>query len=85
MTISQVGIDINKRFFLALDTLKHDKKIRGIQSFTKEFGINRWNLITVKKESTSRFVKTEWLNYLVSHYNISAEWLLTGRGNLYKK
>ena len=83
MTISQIGKDINKRFFLALDKLVEDRQIRGIQTFTKEFGINRWNMLTVKKEPNCRFVKTEWLSYLVLHYRISAEWLLTGRGTIY--
>ena len=83
MTISQIGKDINKRFFFALDRLIQDRQIRGVQTFTKEFGINRWNLLTVKKEPESRFVKTEWLSYLVLHYGISAEWLLTGIGSVY--
>ena len=33
-----------RRFFEALYRLKDDGKIRGKQTFTREFDINRWNL-----------------------------------------
>lgn len=40
-----------KRFFEALYYLKDMKIIRGKQTFTNEFGINRWNLNTLEKLS----------------------------------
>ena len=39
---------IVKRFFAALYRLKDDKKIRGQQTFTREYDINRWNLNTLE-------------------------------------
>ena len=39
-----------KRFFEALYYLKDMKIIRGKQTFTNEFGINRWNLNTLEKD-----------------------------------
>ena len=49
MKISQEGIAITKRFFLAIDRLKEEKRIRGLQTFTREYDINYWNICTLKK------------------------------------
>ncbi len=47
-TISDQGIPTTKRFFEAIDELKIIHKIRGLQSFTQRYDINRWNLIYVR-------------------------------------
>lgn len=71
---------IIRRFFQALQYLKDQRIIRGKQTFTRRFGINRWNMLTVEKEPSRDMFQTAWLNYLVTEYGVSAEWLLTGRG-----
>lgn len=73
---------IISRFFQALYYLKSERKIRGKQTFTKKFGINRWNMNTLEKDMTRDIFQPAWLTYLVEEYNISAEWLLTGRGDI---
>ena len=85
MKISQEGVAITKRFFLAIDRLKEEKKIRGLQTFTREYDINYWNINTVKKQPERSVLKPEWLYYLVKNYNVSSEWLITGRGDFYRK
>lgn len=72
---------IVRRFFEALNILKENKAIRGKKTFTDRYGINRWNLNTLEKEPERDIFQVSWLNYLVRDYGISAEWLLTGRGN----
>lgn len=84
VTITDEGLNITKRFFLALDTLKIKKEIRGVKSFTDRYGLNYWNFSTIRKEPEKRIIKTEWLAYLVSDYNVSAEWLLLGTGSMFK-
>ena len=42
-----------RRFFEALYRLKDDGKIRGKQTFTREFDINRWNLNKLEKNLAS--------------------------------
>lgn len=71
---------IIRRFFQALQYLKEQRIIRGKQTFTREFGINRWNMNTVEKEPSSGMFQTAWLAYIVTEYGVSADWLLTGRG-----
>lgn len=85
MRISQEGININRRFFEALQMLIEMKVIRGVQTFTTEYGINRRNLLTVRKKPDVSVIKQEWLYYLVNGYGVSAEWLITGRGPMFKK
>ena len=84
ITISNEGANITRRFFLALETLQVKKELRGLKSFTDRYGLNYWNISTLRKEPEKRILKAEWLTYLVSDYNISAEWLLTGRGSMFK-
>ena len=75
---------IVRRFFQALYRLKDDGKIRGKQTFTREFDINRWNLNSLEKDPSRDIFQTAWLFYLVKVYRVSARWLLTGDGDFYE-
>ncbi len=74
-----------KRFFEAIYALKDKKIIRGKQTFTRRYGINRWNFNTLEKEPHRDIFQIAWLTYLISDYNVSAEWLLTGKGEMFVK
>lgn len=76
---------IVKRFFDALYRLKDDRRIRGKQTFTREYGINRWNLNTLEKEPERDIFQVSWLTFLVRDYGVSPRWLLTGTGDFYQK
>ena len=76
--------EIVMRFFAALQRLKQDKKIRGKQTFTTRYGINRWNMNTLEKEPNRDIFKVAWLAYLVKDYNVSPLWLLAGDGEFYQ-
>lgn len=85
MNISKEGIAVTNRFFEAIDMLKAQKKIRGLQTFTRQYDINRWNLNTVKQNPDKSVLKPEWIVYLVRDYGISSDWILTGRGEMFNK
>ena len=84
MKISQDGIDVTNRFFEAIETLKKKKKMRGLQTFTNKYGLNRWNINTVKWNPEKSVLKPEWIVYLVRDYGISSEWILLGKGDMFK-
>ena len=75
---------IVRRFFEALYRLKDDRKIRGKQTFTRKYGINRWNLNTLEKEPERDIFQVSWLSYLVRDFGVSPLWLLTGVGDFYQ-
>lgn len=84
MNVSQEGIAVTNRFFEAIDMLKAQKKIRGLQTFTRKYNINRWNMNTVKWNPEKSVLKPEWIVYLVRDFGVSADWVLMGRGNVFR-
>ena len=74
-----------KRFFECLQCLKERKIIRGKQTFTNMYGINRWNLNTLEKNPEKDIFQVAWLTYLVKDFDIYSQWLLTGRGDMFKR
>lgn len=83
MKISPDGIAITKRFFEAIDMLKAQKKIRGLQTFTDKHEINRWNMNTVKWNPDKSVLKPEWIAYLIRDYDISPKWIILGEGDMF--
>lgn len=83
LNIAPEGVAITKRFFLTLDTLITKRKLRGMKTFTDKYNINYWNLSSLKKEPERRILKVEWLAHLVNDYEVNANWLLCGRGNMF--
>ncbi len=75
---------ISTRFFEALRRLAEYKIIRGRQTFTRRYGINRWNMSTLEKEPTRDSFQLGWLLYLVRDYMISPRWLITGEGSFFE-
>lgn len=76
---------IIQRFFDAIYFLKAEKRIRGKATFTREYGIDRWNFNKLEKNPSSDIFQPAWLTYLVRDYGISARWLLTGKGDIMSK
>lgn len=81
---SKDGMEINSRFFAAIEELKKSGAIRGLGTFTNMYGINRWNLIHVRDNPSNSTIKPEYIAYLADAFDVSLEWLLLGRGNMFK-
>ena len=71
------------RFFEALASLKENRRIRGVKTFTDRYGIHRRSLQRLQKNPGTNDFKAVWLTYLVVDFGISAQWLLTGEGGMY--
>ena len=80
MEISEDGIAITNRFFEAIELLKTEKCIRGLQTLTSRYGWNRWNTQTLRNDPSGHVLKPEMIAALVKDYGVSAEWLLLGKG-----
>ncbi len=77
--------EVTLRFFKAISILQQLRLIKSLNQFTKDYNINRWNLYKLKADPSRDMLQLAWLSRLVKDYNISAEWLLTGRGSIFKK
>lgn len=75
-----ISADIVRRFFIAIRELIDIGELRGVQTFTRLYQINRRNLYQLEKEPERGIFRVSWLTYLVEDFNISAQWLLTGQG-----
>ncbi len=79
------GQQIVTRFYIAVNELINRKEIRGIQTFTNLYGINRRAFKTIEANPQRKMFDTGWLNYLVKDFNVNAEWLLLGIGPMFKE
>ena len=84
--------EIQNRFFQALDLLIESGRIDSLQSFCNEYKLHRpkySNLRTFSKDQTKpgtgyKFIDIDSLYYLVADFGISSDWLITGKGGMYK-
>jgi transcriptional regulator with XRE-family HTH domain len=72
------------RFFEALQELKR-LKIINKTNFAKKYGINLRNFWQLERDKSRDIMQVAWLSYLVNDFGVSADWLLTGKGEIMKK
>lgn len=75
------SIQINIRFFAALEALLLTGKLATRKEFCQKYSIDPGNLTRLNREPKRAF-ELAYLNYLVVDFDISAEWLLTGNGKM---
>lgn len=85
LRVSKEAAAVTKRFFEAIDVLKEEKVIHGLKTFTDKYGLNYWNVTTIKNEPEKRFLKVDYMIYLCRDYGISTDWLLLGKGEMKSK
>ncbi len=82
---------IQERFFASLNECISMGKIAGLQTFCKEYGLHKPKYSRLRtqigdpaKVSKYKFIDIDSLYYLVKDFNISADWLLTGKGKMFR-
>ena len=72
--------DISARFIEAYDTLLTRKEVNDKKDFATKLGISASMVTEISKGRSS--VGTFAIQNIVLQFNISADWLLTGRGDM---
>ncbi len=90
-SINPRAINIQRRFFEALELLIVEKKLSGLKVFCDDNNLNRTKYSRIKNtlnkpldESTYKMIDLDALAALSSDFGVSAEWLLLGRGEMLK-
>jgi hypothetical protein len=85
-------IATQKRFFEALEKAIQDNAITGLQGFCKDYQLNRVKYQRIRTSLQNpdasqmyKIIDLDALLYICKDYNVSPEWLLLGRGEMYAK
>lgn len=76
--------DIVGRFFAAVDALVAARRMRGVATFARLYGIDRRNLHQLRRDNSRGIFRVEWLAVMVEEWNVSPRWLLTGEGGIFE-
>lgn len=72
------------RFFEAVDALIARGDIRGIQTYCDLYEIDKRNFYKQRSDEDRGIFQVSWMVPLVTEYKVSAAWLLTGKGTMFK-
>ena len=75
---------IIERFYSSLDAIIAMGKIKGIATYCRLYDIDRRNFYAQRKDLDRGWFQVSWLHPMVSEYGVSAEWLILGRGRMFK-
>lgn len=78
------GQQIVTRFYIAVNELINKKVIRGVQTFTKKYDIDRRAFKRIEASPQMKSFDCGWLNFIVKDFDVNPEWLLTGKGQMFK-
>ena len=83
--LMSADVDIVVRFFSAIDRLKADGCIGGLKTITDRYGLNRWNIMSLREKPAEYYgrFRPSWVQFLVRDYHINPYWLLLGSGEFY--
>lgn len=79
-TLSVIG-----RFFQALDALIEGNVLRGVNTYCRLHGIDKRHLMAQKADIGRGYFEVSWLLPMITSYNVSANWLLLGKGVMFRK
>lgn len=88
--ITSIQLEFNKRFLYAVQELIALNKISSIKELAHAAGVTYQRYTELdrgfrqNKDSRYKTVEIEIIYELVKKYNINADWLITGRGSMFK-
>ena len=74
--------EVIERFFNAIRYLENENIIKSRLEFCQKYGIQHSSFYRTEQNPASQMFQINWLTILICDYNISASWLLTGRGEM---
>lgn len=80
---TQISINIMLRFYEAVDTLILMKRIRGKQTYCTIAEIDKRKYYEQQKDINKGHFQVSWMIPLVLKFDVSSDWLLTGRGKMF--
>lgn len=93
VTRSPISEGVSRRFFVALERMVQLNKVSALESFCVENKLSssryremrlQYGVTPTGKVSRYKNIEIEALYALVANFPISAEWLVTGRGEMVK-
>lgn len=85
--VNPKAIEIQRRFFEALEMAIEAGKITGIQGFCKDHNFNRpkYSRLRNNEDGQYKAIDIDALAAICTDFGVSAEWLLLGRGKMLKR
>ncbi|KAA6350930.1 hypothetical protein EZS27_001777 [termite gut metagenome] len=86
-------LSIQRRFFDALDIMIDSGKTNGLLTFCKDHNLNRVKYSNIRTEMRNphvakatnyKVIDLDALAYLCKDFNVSSDWLLLGKGGMFK-
>lgn len=75
------SLEVMNRFYEAVDTLVAEKKIRGVATYCRLYGIDRRHFYNQRNNPDKGYFQIGWAIPLISEYKFRADWLLLGKGS----
>ena len=81
----QETLDVQSRFFAAIEELIKQGKLRGVQTYCRLYDIDKRHFYTQRLDPFKGFFEIAWILPLLSDFKVSYKWLLFGKGEMLKK
>ncbi len=79
------SLRVMERFFQAFEICRETKRIKSVTDFCRANRIDKAHFYTQRKDPSKGFFQVGWIVPLVEDCNISAHWIMTGRGEIFTK
>lgn len=91
-SINPKAIEIQRRFFKALDLMIASGHLKGLKTFCENHELNRTKYSRIKNDldkpieaTTYKVIDVDALAALCSDFGVNPEWLLLGRGEMFTR